>query len=77
MIIHNQKDLEAKCIILDGVKDHLVPHLSRKTIDRDMWEALNGLFQIKNKILKMVLREKLKDTKMTRLDMVTSYMNHI
>jgi hypothetical protein len=65
LTIHNQKDSEPKCIILDGVKDHLIPHLSRKTTNMDMRESLKGLFQIKNEIHKMVLREKLKDTKMT------------
>jgi hypothetical protein len=69
--------VKARCIILDGVKDHLIPHLSRKNTARDMWEALKGLFQSKNENRKMVLREKLIDTKMTGSDMVTTYLTQI
>jgi hypothetical protein len=69
--------VKSRCIILDGVKDHLIPHLSGKTTARDMWEALKSLFQSKNENHKMVLREKLRDTKMTGSDMVTTYLTQI
>jgi hypothetical protein len=42
-----------------------------------MWEALKRLFQRKNENHKMVLREKLRDTKMTGSDTVTSYLTKI
>jgi hypothetical protein len=77
LVIHNQRDVKSRCIILDGVKDHLIPHLSGKKITWNMWEALKSLFQRKNENHIMVLREKLKDTKMIRLDMVTSYLTQI
>jgi hypothetical protein len=77
LAIHKQKDVKAKRIILDGVKDHLIPHLSRKNSTRDMWEALKSLFQSKNENHKMVLREKLRDTKMTGSDTVTTYLTRI
>jgi hypothetical protein len=41
---HKLKDVKARRIILDGVKDHFIPHLSGKTTARDMWEALKSLF---------------------------------
>jgi hypothetical protein len=28
LVIHNQKDVKSICIILYGVNDHLIPHLS-------------------------------------------------
>jgi hypothetical protein len=75
--IHNQKDVKAKTIILDGVKDHLIPHLSQKSTVRDLWEALKGLFHSKNENRKMVLKEKLKDTKITRSNTMTTYLTWI
>ena len=33
---HEKSDAKAKLIILDGVKDHLIPHLSRKTTTYEM-----------------------------------------
>jgi hypothetical protein len=77
LAIHKLKDVKSKRIILYGVKDHLIPHLSRKNIVRDMWEALKGLFRSKNENHKMVMREKLRDTKMIGSDMVTTYLTQI
>lgn len=59
-------------IILYGVKDPLIPHLSRKDTAWEMMEALKGLFQSKNENRKMLLREKLKDMKMIDSDVVTT-----
>jgi len=30
-------------MILDGVKDHVVPHIAEKNTSREMWEALTTL----------------------------------
>ena len=35
----------AKQLILDGVKDHIVPHIVAKTIAREMWVGLENLYQ--------------------------------
>jgi len=37
--------VRAKSIILDGVKDHVVPHIGEKETTNEMWEALNKLYQ--------------------------------
>jgi hypothetical protein len=41
---HEQKDVKAKRIILDAMKDHLISHLSAKTSARDMFVALTNLY---------------------------------
>jgi hypothetical protein len=41
---HNKKDVKARRIIVDGVKDHIIPHLSSKKTVKDMWEALVKLY---------------------------------
>ena len=33
---HKKKDVNARRLILDGVKDHIIPHLSRKNTAREM-----------------------------------------
>lgn len=35
----------ARCIIFDGVKDHVVPHMAEKEMTFEMWEALKNLYQ--------------------------------
>ena len=44
LVAHKRKDMKAKRIVLDGVKDHVVPHLSGKKTAREMWEALAKLY---------------------------------
>ena len=41
-------DFRTMLIILDGVKDHIVPHLSDKKTVVEMWTALESLYQSKN-----------------------------
>ena len=53
-------------IILDGVKDHTVPHLSGKKTALEMWKALESLYQSKNENRMMVLQERMRNTKMAK-----------
>ena len=36
---------KANCIILDGVKDYVVPHIAEKETTKEMWDALKTLYQ--------------------------------
>ena len=74
---YKKKDVKAKRIILNGVNNHVVPHLSRKKIAREMWEALTKLYQSDNHNRKIVLREKLRSTIMSKTDTVSSYLTKI
>ena len=35
--LHEVKEAKAQRIILDGVKDHLIPHLAEKKTAKEMW----------------------------------------
>ena len=54
-------EARAQRIILDGVKDHLIPHhliphsVDKKTA-KDMWDTLTKLFEAKNENQKMALK---------------------
>ena len=72
-----KKNVRAKRIILDSVKDHIIPHVSRKDYAYQMWDSLSNLYQISNQNRKMVLREKLRRTKMVRGEAVTSYLTRV
>ena len=49
----NKKDIKARRIILDDVKDHVIPHILSKTYAFQMWDAWNRLFQSSNENRKM------------------------
>ena len=73
----NKKDIKDTRIILDAVKDHVIPHICRKTDTYKMWDALTNLFQSSNENRKMVFREKLKSIKMAKGEGVISYLTRI
>jgi hypothetical protein len=41
---HTRKLVKEKCIILDLVKDHLIPHIAEKKMAKDMSDALVTLY---------------------------------
>ena len=57
------------------MKGSSIPHLSRKNTAHEMCEALQNLFQNKNKNWVLVLEDKLKSTKMIQCEGVTSYLS--
>jgi hypothetical protein len=75
--LHEIKEAKAQMIILDGVKDHLIPHLAEKKTTQEMWDALKNLFEAKNENQKMALKAKLHDTKMGKEESVSSYLTRV
>ena len=53
--IFEDLDVRARLIILDCVKDALIPHLSGKKNTHEMWMALQNLFYNKNENWVLVL----------------------
>ena len=56
----------AMLIIMDGVKDHIVPHLFGKKTTAKMWTNSESLYQSKNENRKMVLQERMCSTKIAK-----------
>ena len=51
---------KAKCIILDGVKDHVVRHIAEKETTKEMWDTLKTLYQHTSVQRKMLLENQLR-----------------
>jgi hypothetical protein len=75
--LHEVKEAKAQRLILDGVKDHLIPHLAKKKIAKEMWDALKNVYEAKNENQKMALKDKLHDTKMGKGESVSSYLTKV
>lgn len=67
LVEFNKKNVKAKRILIYAIKDHVFPHVSRMRYAYHMWESLVSLHQSSNENRKMVLRQKLRNTKMTRV----------
>ena len=53
----------ANRIIVDSIKDHLIPYVSSLKTPKAMFDSLTKLFEGKNIIQKMTLRNQLKNVK--------------
>ena len=73
----NKKDIKARRIILDAVKDHVIPHISSKDRVFKMWDALTSLYESSNENQNMVLRQILRETKIVQTKNVSSYLTDI
>ena len=68
---------EAGRIILDGVKDHIFSHISELDTTKKMRDAILNLYQKATTNRKMILREKLKNTRMNQGENITSYLSRL
>jgi hypothetical protein len=64
-------------MIMDAIKDHLIPHISEKKMMKEMFDVMVSLYQSHNINRKMILQNKLRSIVMFKLDTVTSYLMNI
>ena len=57
--IHEVKEAKAQRLILDGIRDHLIPHVAEKNTAYEKWNTLKGLYEAKNENQIMALKEKM------------------
>jgi hypothetical protein len=72
-----ENDINAMSIIVNFVKDHLIPYISNIDPSKKMYDALTNLFAVKNTGQVMSLKNELRDTKMTKDDTIASYFVRI
>ena len=72
---YKKNSIKAKRLILDGVKDHAIPHVSGKEHAFEFWEKLTNLYQSSNENRKMALNDKMKDIRMKGSESVVAYLS--
>ena len=75
--IHEVKEAKDQRLILDGIRDHLIPHVAENKNAYEMWNTLKGLYEAKNENRIMALKEKLQGTKMAKREGVTSFLTRV
>ena len=70
-------DSRAVLIIMDGLKDHIVPHISGKKTVEEIWLDLESLYQSMNENQKVVLQERMCITMMAKGEGVVSYLTKL
>jgi hypothetical protein len=69
--------IRAKRIIIDSIKDHLIPQVSSKNTPKDMFDALTRMYEGKNINQKINLRTQLKNTKMEKGETIQDYFSRV
>ena len=72
-----KNDARARRILVDLVKDHLVPHIFEKMIARNMFRALRKLFEDDNINCSLSLRNQLSNLNMSISESISSYFMRI
>ena len=67
----------AKIIIVDSIKDHLIPQVSYLKTPKSMFYSLTKLFEGKNINRKMTLRNQLKNVKIQNAETIQSYFTRV
>ena len=70
-VSHKRIMANAKRIIVDSIKDHLIPHVysSFKTL-KEVYDSLTNMFEVKNINRKMNLRNQLKNAKIQNYETI-------
>ena len=71
--IHKKNLVKAKRIIVDSIKDHLIPHVSPFKTQKEVYYSLTKMFQGNNINQKMNLRNQLKNVKIQNSETIQSY----
>jgi hypothetical protein len=70
---HQKDTIRAKRITADSIKDHLIPYVSSKKTLKEMFDALNRLYEGNNINWNMNLRNQLKNTRMQKGESAQEY----
>ena len=74
---HKKIMIKAKRIIVDSIKDHLIPHVFSLKTPKKMLDALTKLYKRKNTNRKMTLRNQLKNVKIQHSETIQSYLTRV
>ena len=68
---------KAECIILDGVKDHVVQHIAKKETAKEMWDTLKTLYQHTSVQRKMLLENQLRSYQMQKGEQIDHFLGRL
>ena len=75
--LHKKNLVKAKKIIVDSIKDHLIPQVSSVKTPKEMFDSLTKLFKGKNINQNMTSRNQLKNVKIQNEETIQSYFTRV
>jgi hypothetical protein len=74
---YKKNEIKAKRILIDSIKDHLIPNVSELKTPKEMFDALSILYERKNTRRKLTLRHQLRNMMMNKSDTISTYFMRI
>ena len=74
---HKKDMIRAQRIIIDSIKDHLIPQVSSKKTSKEMYDALSKMYEGRNINRKMNLKAQLKSIKMIHGESIQDYFTRV
>ena len=74
---HNKDLIREMRIIVDSIKDHLIPRVSSKETSKEMYDALSRIYEGRNINRKTNLRSQLKSTNMSQGESIQYYFTRV
>ena len=75
--LHKKNLVKDKKIIVDSIKDHLIPQVSSLKTPKEMFDSLTKIFEGKNINWKTNLRNQLKNVKIQNSETIQSYFTRV
>ena len=72
-----KNEVKAKRILMDSIKDPLIPNVSELKTAKEMFDALTKLNESKNTSRKLTLRHQLKNVTMNKSKTITNFFTRI
>jgi hypothetical protein len=64
-------------VLLESMKDHFIPHIIEKTFTKEMYDALEGIYQKGNTSNKFHLKHHIQVVKMYSKETIVNYLMNI
>jgi len=74
---HKKNEAIAMRILMDSVRDHLVPIIANQDFAKKMYDALRNLFENENPSKILALKDQLRQVKFTKDDSISTYFMKI
>ena len=74
---HEEAAAHAKRFIMDGFKDHVIPHIVEKATTHEMWVALATLYEGRSIQRKMLLENQLRLFMMAKGEEIDSFLSRL
>jgi hypothetical protein len=74
---HKRNEAKTKRILIDYVRDHLIPQISKLKNSKDMFDSSMGLFESKNTSRKLASRNQLHCIMMSKAYSIATYFRKV